>query len=80
MRAAKPSLLYIDQFGARIWARTVRELRAAIGGGRVSKMYVDKANGQTAHIGYVIGKHWLAAYAPIEKPVGATATLKGGAA
>ena len=79
MRTAKASVLYIDQFGARIWARTVKELRAAVGGGRISKMYVDKANGQIVHIGYVVGKHWLAAYAPIEKPAGATAMVKGGA-
>jgi hypothetical protein len=69
MRATKPPILYIDQFGNRIWARTVNELRSQIGRGtsRVSKMYADKLDGRTVHTGYVIGKHWLAAYAPVEK-------------
>jgi hypothetical protein len=68
MKSVKPPILYIDQFGARFWAQTVKQLREQIGGGRVSKMYIDKIDGRTVHIGYVIGKHWLAAYAPIEKP------------
>lgn len=63
-------LLYIDQYGSRFWARTVAELRKQIGmgGSRVLKMYVDKKDGRTVHIGYVIGEHWLTAYAPVELP------------
>lgn len=63
-------LLYIDQYGSMFWARTVAELRKQIGmgGSRVSKMYVDKKDGRTVHIGYVIGEHWLTAYAPVELP------------
>ncbi len=63
----KPTL-YIDQWGSRWWAKTVKELRSQIGmgGGRVSKMYVDKKDGRSAHIGYVVGQHWLTAYQRVE--------------
>lgn len=56
--------LYIDQYGCRFWAKTVKELREQIGmgGGRVDKMYIDKKDGRTVHAGYVIGQHWLTAY------------------
>ena len=63
----RPSLLYIDQYGNRFWAKTVRELRQNVGGGRVSKMYRDKRDGRTVHVGYVIGQHWLSAYSPVER-------------
>ena len=58
----------INQCDHVIWARTVKELRDSAGGGRVSKMYRDKADGQTVHIGYVIGRRWFSAYVPLEKP------------
>lgn len=62
--------LYIDQWGQKFWARTVKELRSNIGlgGSRVSKMYVDKKSGVSVHIGYVVGRHWLIAYQPVENP------------
>jgi hypothetical protein len=60
--------LYIDQYGQRWYARTVRELRQKVGGGRVSRMYIDKKDGSTVHIGYVVGPHWCSAYAPVERP------------
>lgn len=61
-------LLYINQYGDRYFASTVKGLRAQIemGGSRVSKMYIDKVNGGTVHVGYVIGNHWLTAYQPVE--------------
>ena len=60
--------LFIDQYGNKFWSRTVKELRSKIGGGgsRVSKMYVDKKDGRSVQVGYVIGQHWLNAYRPIE--------------
>lgn len=63
-------LLYIDQYGTKFWAKTVTELREQIGmgGSRVSKMYRDKTDGRIMHVGYVIGGHWLTAYAPVEIP------------
>ena len=67
----KSATLYIDQYGNKWFARTVAELRKQIAGGgsRVSRMYIDKHNGKTVHVGYVVGDHWCTAYAPNEKPV-----------
>lgn len=63
--------LYLDQFGNHFYARTVKELRAQIegGGSRVSKMYVDGKDGLPLHVGYVIGRHWLSMFEPVEIPV-----------
>lgn len=63
-------MLYIDQYGLQYMADTVRGLRSQIrlGGSRVSKMYVDKADGSRVHIGYVIGDHWLRGFIPMEVP------------
>lgn len=62
--------LYIDQYGNKIGASTLKELikkvRERIGGGRVYKMYVDKKDGSVCHVGYVIGDHWFNAYQPVE--------------
>lgn len=60
-------LMYQDQNGVCFWATSVKELRERVGGGRVSKMYVDKKDGSTVHIGYVIGKRWLTMFAPVER-------------
>ena len=61
--------LYVDQYGNRFQASTVRELREKVGGGRVSKMYIDNKDGHTFHIGYVIGQHWLTAFEPYAKQI-----------
>jgi hypothetical protein len=58
--------LFIDQYGNRIYAKTVRELREKRGGGRVGKMYVDRGD-KTLHIGYVVGNQWFTEYAPVER-------------
>ena len=63
--------LYINQYGEKYFAKSIKELRRKVenGGSRVSKMYIDRKDGnETIHIGYVIGKHWLTAYAPVEIP------------
>lgn len=60
--------LYLDQYGNRFFARTVAELRDKIGGGRVSRMYADKNDGHTVHVGYVVGPHWCTAFQPMEMP------------
>ena len=61
--------LYIDQYGNKFSAKTVKELRDQIGmgGTKVSKQYTDKKDGSTVHTGYVIGQHWLTAFQPVEK-------------
>lgn len=60
--------LYLDQHGNRFWANTVRQLRKQIGmgGSAVRKMYRDKKDGTSVHIGYVIGQHWLTAFQQVE--------------
>lgn len=65
----KAKRLFIDQYGNRFFARTVKELRKQIGmgGSKVEKMYVDRKDGSTIHTGYVIGGHWLSMYAPVYK-------------
>ncbi len=60
--------LYRDQYGNCFHARTLKELREKAGGGRVSKMYIDRKDGTTLHTGYVVGQHWFTAYAPVERP------------
>lgn len=62
------AMLYVSQSGQHYFARTVAELRATVGGGRVSKMYRDKKDGRTVHVGYVVGRLWLTAYQPVEIP------------
>ena len=61
------TLLYRDQYGNCFVASTVRELREKVGGGRVSRMYQDKKGGSVVHTGYVVGQHWLSAFAPFEQ-------------
>lgn len=60
-------VLYIDQYGQKLWAKTVKELRQKVGGGRVSKMYHDR-DGKTIHCGYVVGQRWFSAFVPFEQP------------
>lgn len=61
--------LWLDQYGNRFYADTLKALRAQIGrgGSRVSLMYVDKKDGPPVRVGYVIGGHWLRQYAPVER-------------
>jgi len=60
--------IFIDQHGDLVWARTVKELREKVGGGRVGKMYVDKKDGRTVHCGYIVGRRWFSRFAPVEVP------------
>ena len=60
--------LYRDQYGNTFTASTVKGLREQIPG-RCSKMYIDRKDGTTLHIGYVIGQHWLTMYRRVEAPV-----------
>ena len=60
--------IFIDQHGDLVRARTVKELREKVGGGRVGKMYVDKKDGRTVHCGYIVGRRWFSRFAPVEVP------------
>lgn len=62
-------MLYIDQYGSKFFATTIKDLKEQIGRTKASKMYVDGKDGKTYHIGYVIGDHWLTAYQPVRKEV-----------
>ena len=61
----KACMLYTVTGKQRKEARTVSELRDKIGGGLVSKMYVNARSGNCYHIGYVIGNYWCTAYMPV---------------
>jgi hypothetical protein len=56
--------LYIDQYGNKFYAATLKALRSQIANGnsRVSIMYMDSALHGTMRTGYVIGQHWLTEY------------------
>jgi hypothetical protein len=63
------TLLYIDQYGQKYLASTIKELKKEVspyGNLPVSKMYRDKKNGTTVHVGYIVGQHWCTAYQPVE--------------
>lgn len=63
----KAKRLFVDQYGNRFYAHTVKDLRKQIGmgGSKVSKMFVESEKGDAMHVGYVIGTHWLSMYAPV---------------
>ena len=62
----KETRLFVSQYGDKFCARTIKELRQQIPG-RCAKMYIDKKDGTTKHIGYVIGRLWMREYAPVER-------------
>ena len=61
--------LYVDQYGQRFYASTLKELRGQIGmgGSRVSIMYYDRQDGKAIRCGYVIGGHWLQKYVAVQE-------------
>jgi hypothetical protein len=59
--------VFIDQFGTSYRANTVKEFIARVPGGRVTKMYVDKLDGKSVHIGYVVGQYWYTQYQIVER-------------
>lgn len=60
-------MLYVDQYGTRIWARTVGELAEQMNRARGTpkRMYRDTKRG-TKHVGYVVAGSWFTAYVPYE--------------
>lgn len=57
--------LYVDQYGSKIYARSVKSLRDLAGGGKVSKIYREINGDVTHHCGYSVGDRWFDAYAPV---------------
>ncbi len=55
----------IDQYGTtyhNLGPHPRKELLERLGYKKANKMYVDTKDGQTVHIGYVIGGLWLTLY------------------
>lgn len=62
----------IDQYGNTFHGlkHPRKELLERLGYTHAQKMYQDKTDGSTVHVGYVIGGHWLTLYKvePVENP------------
>jgi len=60
----KLGYLGIDQYGVsyRIDRYPRKELAESVGGTNITKMYVDKIDGTTKHIGYIINGLWIRVY------------------
>ena len=58
--------LYLDQHGNHFHAATRKALCEQVPG-RCSIMYIDKRDGRTVRVGYVIGDHWLTEYVVNER-------------
>lgn len=58
----------IDQYGNRFrfGKHARRDLMEQLGRKSASKMYQDKKDGRSVHVGYVIAGHWLTLYIPFE--------------
>lgn len=65
----KTNRIFIDQNNTVFYAPTIKKLKERYGlVGRVSKMYIDKLDGSSKHVGYVIGRHlWLTEVATVER-------------
>ncbi len=61
-------VLYIDQYGNKTWANSARELQRKYGG-RLFKVYRDKKDGRSVHVGYGVGKLWFSAFLPFEAAI-----------
>ena len=46
-----------------------KELLEELGRKHADKIYVDRKDGRTMHVGYVVASRWWRLYAPIEKEV-----------
>lgn len=60
--------LFVDQYGEKVVASSLAELHAKVGGGKVTKQYVDKKDGRTVWNGYVVGRRWFTALKWVEVP------------
>ena len=61
-------VLYLDQYGNKIWACTRKELQEKAGGGRMFKIYADKKDGTSVHVGYGVGERWYTGFFRMELP------------
>lgn len=63
---AAGATLFIDQYGNKFSARSRKELCEKVGRKNAAAMYCDKNDGTVAQVGYVVGQHWLSAFAPVQ--------------
>jgi len=55
----------IDQYGQTfhdLGKHPRKELMERLGCQHISKMYLDKKDGTSIHVGYVVGRHWCTLY------------------
>lgn len=62
----KQTKLFINQYGDRYYAKTVKELKEKVGSGKVFKIYCDKKDGSVVQTGYGIGRQWFDMFIPFE--------------
>ena len=63
-------MIAIDQYGNRLHIpgkHPRKELLAKLGAKHAEKIYVDKTDGRTVHVGYVIGGSWWSLFIPFER-------------
>lgn len=53
---------YIDQYHNIVWAKSLKRLKEEVGCKHAEKMYIDREDGTSVHIGYVIKGRWLNAF------------------
>lgn len=65
----------VNQYGERITLEGKhprKELLDKLGGGHADRIYIDKKNGGTVHVGYIVRGDWWSFYnvTPWERPSG----------
>jgi hypothetical protein len=71
-RPMRPEYLYLDQHGAAIFARTMKELQAKAKGGTVRHYYRNSVDGRPLQVGYVVANagqpRYFTRYQQVEFP------------
>lgn len=60
----KVGYLGVNQYGQKytMYKHPRKELLEILGATKAEKMYVDKKDGSSVHVGYVIGDEWITVY------------------
>lgn len=60
----KVGYLGVNQLGQKytMYKHPRKELLETLGATKAEKMYVDKKDGSSVHVGYVIGDEWITVY------------------
>jgi len=65
-------MLAIDQYGSRLLLpgkHPRKELLALLDRKHADKVYCDRKDGSTVHVGYVVAGRWFTLYQPVEEKV-----------